>query len=311
MINNFIHNVLANNISVKSIIVTENGTTQSHFFCEDELTSIRSISKVISCFGVYFAIKHGVFDLHTHVLPFFKDIKINNEKNLDRLSKLTIEDLLTLRVGHTKGLLFSKDVTNLPQNTDLLEYVFNYEMPYDPGEYFVYNNAATYILSAIIQRETKTNLSDWVNEHLFKRLNITDFVWENSAQGICLGASGLWLKNVDLHKISSVLLNNGYYNSKEVIDSLWIKNMITPHVIVADLPEYVEKQKRCVNKYAYGYHIWLCGDGSAQYPKTYYFCDGTDGQFLIIVPEKKLSLTILSNQHDISKLYPLITDFVN
>lgn len=310
MINNFIENVLSKNLSVNSIIATKNGITQSHFFCADELTSIRSISKVLSCFGVYFAIKKGVFDLNTRVLPFLNNLKITNEKNLERLDNLTIEDLLTLRIGHTKGLLFSKDVALLPKNTNLLEYVFNYDMPHNPGEYFVYNNAATYVLSAIIQQETKTNLSDWVNEHIFKQLNIAEYKWENSAQGICLGASGLWLKNVDLHKVSEILLNKGCYNTKELIDSSWIKRMTTPHVYVADLPEYVEKQDRSVNKFAYGYHIWLCGDGSADYPKTHYFCDGTDGQFLIIVPKENLAVTILSKQHNMSPLYPLITDLV-
>ena len=185
MITDFIKSVAANNLAVNSIIVTANGNTHSHFFCEDRLTNVRSISKVLSCLGVYFAIKKGVFDLKSKVLPFFNNLKITNEKNLERLDKLTIEDLLTLRVGHNKGLLFSKDVALLPAKTNLLEYVFNYDMLHNPGEYFVYNNAATYILSAIIQQETKINLSDWVKEYIFKPLNINEFKWENSAQGIC------------------------------------------------------------------------------------------------------------------------------
>ena len=310
MINNFIENVLLEKLSVNSIIATKDGITQSHFFRSDEPADIRSISKVLSCLGVYFAIKKGVFDLNSKVLPFFSNLKITNEKNLERLNNLTIEDLLTLRIGHTKGLLFRKDVARLPQNTNLLEYVFNYDIPCNPGEYFIYNNAATYILSAIIQQETKTNLSDWVNEYIFKQLNINEFKWENSSQGICLGASGLWLKNTDLHKISEVLLNNGYYNSIELIEQSWIKSMTTPHVLVGDLPEYVEKQDRSLNKFAYGYHIWLCGNGSVNYPKTHYFCDGADGQFLIVVPKENLAVTILSKQHDMSQIYPLINDFV-
>ncbi len=183
-------------------------------------------------------------------------------------------------------------------------------MPYDPGEYFTYNNAAAYVLSALIQQETGSNLSDWLNENLFKHLNITEFKWEKSAQYICLGASGLWLKSAELHKISRLLLNNGYYNSTEVIDSSWIKSMTTPHVFVENLSEYADKQDRRINKFAYGYNIWLCGDGSLSHPKTHYFCDGADGQFLIVIPKKNTTVTILSKRCDTSLLYPLFADWI-
>ena len=127
MIKQFIEKVQQQELSVNSIIVTQDNKTESYFFHEDSLTSIRSISKVLSCLGVYHAIKSGIFDLDTKVLHFFPDIRIN--ENRQKLENLTIEDLLTLRMGHKKGLLFSKDVAQLPQGTDLLEYIFNFEIP--------------------------------------------------------------------------------------------------------------------------------------------------------------------------------------
>lgn len=302
----FVKEVADQGLAVNSILVTKSGETQGHFFCNDQLTSIRSISKVLSCLGVYHAIRCGMFDVNTKILPFFPEIKISSPTNRERLEKLTIEHLLTLRMGHEKGLLFSKDVAALPFGTNLMEYIFNYPMPFNPGEFFVYNNAATYILSAIIQKLTGNNFSKWVEETIFKPLDISEYKWENSAQGVCLGASGLWLKNRDLHKVALLLLNNGNYNGKEVISSEWISNMLTPHVYVAELPEYASKQDRCINKVAYGFHIWLCGDKTEKHPKTRYFCDGTDGQFLIVDPDLQLTITILSAQKNMSLLYPVI-----
>lgn len=213
MIKQFIEKVQQQELSVNSIIVTQDNKTESYFFHEDSLTSIRSISKVLSCLGVYHAIKSGIFDLDTKVLHFFPDIRIN--ENRQKLENLTIEDLLTLRMGHKKGLLFSKDVAQLPQGTDLLEYIFNFEIPNNPGEFFIYNNANTYILSSIVQRETRMNFSDWVKTKVFAPLNIEDYLWENSAQGICLGASGLWLKNKDLHKVEDLKENFKKINNVE------------------------------------------------------------------------------------------------
>lgn len=310
MIKTFVEKVAQQKLAVKSIIITQGNRLQSHFFQNDALTSLRSISKVISCLGVYKAINHGMFDLQTKVIQFFPEVVIDNISNLNALNNLTIEHLLTLRMGHEQGLLFSKDVAKLPADTDLLGYVFNYEMPYQPGEHFIYNNAATYVLAAIVQKLSHKNFSEWINETIFKPLNIDEYYWENSKQGICLGASGLWLRNSDLHKVAQLLLDAGQFNEKEIVEAQWINNMLTPHVYVAELPEYASKQSRSINKVAYGYHIWLCGDGTVRYPKTHYFCDGTDGQFLIVSPKKNMAITILSSQKDMSPLYPIIGDLI-
>jgi len=311
MINFFVEQVQKNGLNVNSIMITQDDKTSEFFFNSDTPCSLRSISKVISCLGVHLAMKSGMFDLDTLVMSFFKDIKITNEKNIEPLNHLKIRHLLNLTIGHEYALMFSKDLAKLPTETNLLEYVLNYDIRHLPGEYFVYNNAATYILSAIIQRQTGMNFSEWIKNKIFNPLNITKFKWENSPQGICLGASGLFLCNKDLHKIAKLLLRKGMTeNGNQLIEESWVEDISTPKVLTANLPEYINKQDRSLNKMAYGYHLWICGDGSATYPKTHYFVDGTDGQFLIMVPPKNMTITILSNQKDMNPLYPLFDEFV-
>ena len=85
--------------------------------------------------------------------------------------------------------------------------------------------------------------------------------------------------------------------------------MHSPQFFTANLPDYASKQNRCINKMAYGMGVWICGDGSKEYPKTHYFCDGTDGQFLIISPKDQMAITILSHQKDMNPLYEAISYF--
>lgn len=306
ILNYLISKVRECQLDVNSILITEDNKTVWHDFKLDVPVSIRSISKVISCLGIAKAIDFGVFDLETPVMQFFDHVKITNKSNLPALQRLKLKHLLTLTMGHDVGLMFSKDMRQLPEDTDWVSYVLNYDMPYMPGEHFVYNNADTYLISAIIQKQTKMNLSQWVQEYIFKELGISNYIWDNSAQGICLGASGLNMINQDLHKIAILMLKNGMTESgKQLVDASWIKAMTTPQVKTADLTEYKEKQSRSLNKMAYGYHIWICGDGSKEYPKDFYFCDGTDGQFLIVLPKKNIAITVLSMQKNMNPFYPI------
>ena len=311
MLNYFIHKVNELGLQVDSIIITENDRTMKHFFTNDTANNIRSISKTISCLGAYKAIEKGLYNLETPILQFFDQNKIENKNNIKYLEMMKIKHLLNLTIGQDEGLMFSKDIKKLPQDTDFVYYILNYPINHNPGTHFVYNNAATYLLCAITEKLTGMYFGDWVQSNLFNDLQIKDTSWESSSQGICLGASGLKLRNDDLHKIGILLLHEGVYNNSQLIDPSWIYLMHTPQFFTANLPDYIKKQGRCINKMSYGFGLWICGDGSKQYPKTHYFCDGTDGQLLIVDPSKKMVVTILSHQHDMNPLYEILRHYID
>lgn len=310
MLTYFIESVLNQKLAVDSIIITKNGKRFEHYFTAEKLNNIRSISKVVSCLGAYKAIKKGLYSLDTPILPFFDREKITNKKNITNLELMKIRHLLNLTIGQDKGLMFSKDVKMLPTNTDYLYYILNYDINHIPGTSFVYNNAATYILCAITQKITNEYFADWIQRELFNDMDVQLGPWEKSWQGVCLGASGLQLTNNDMHQIALLLLNDGKVNGKQVVDKAWIESMHTPQVFTATLSEYAGKQGRCINKMSYGYGLWICGDGSKDYPKTHYFCDGTDGQLLIVSPKDELAITILSHQKDMNPLYEILSYYL-
>jgi len=310
MLEKFIKFTIDNDLKVGSIIITMDGAKFEHSFESETRYNIRSISKVLSCLGVYKAIENNFFTLESDVMPFFNDIEVYNTGNIAYLSKLKVKHLLNLTIGHEAGLMFSKDIKNLPVETDFVSYILNYDIKHEPGTFFVYNNAATYLLCAIVQKITGQYFCDWVHDTVLRHLDIEKPKWEHSHQGICLGASGLYLNNEEMHRIGLLLLNNGCYNNTQIIDSSWIKTMHTPQFFTANLAEYAAKQNRCINKMAYGYHVWICGDGSSEYPKTHYFIDGTDGQFLIVSPKQNMVLTILSHQKNMNPFYEILNDYI-
>lgn len=306
MLTKFVDTVKAQNLSIDSIIVTKDGKRYEHYFTQNKENNIRSISKVVSCLGAYLAIEAGFYNLDSDILPFFDEAKITNKSNLPYLKNMKIHHLLNLTIGQNEGLMFSKDVKLLPPETDYLYYILNYDIKHEPGTHFVYNNAATYLLCAITQKVTGMYFGEWVRKALFDKMEIESGDWEKSWQGICLGASGLYLDNNNMHKIALLLLNDGIYNGQRFVSKEWITAMHTPHFFTANLPEYAKKQGRCINKMSYGYGLWICGDGSKDFPKTHYFCDGTDGQLLIVSPQDNMAITILSHQKDMNPIYDAI-----
>lgn len=311
MLTKFIDTVTSQKLDIDSIIVTKGNERFEHFFTNDNEGSIRSISKTVSCLGAGKAIEKKLYSLDTEILPFFDLSKITNTKNIAYLKKMKIRHLLNLTIGQDKGLMFSKDIKQLPADTDFLYYILNYDINHDPGTHFVYNNAATYLLCAITQKITGKYFRDWVQEEVFNEMGVTLGEWEKSWQGICLGASGLKLKNRDMHKIALLLLNKGIYEGKQLISKDWISMMSTSQFFTANLPDYVKKQGRCINKMSYGFGLWICGNGTFEHPKTHYFCDGTDGQFLIVAPDAQMAITILSHQKDMNPIYDAINYFFN
>ncbi len=311
MLTKFIDTVVTQELDIDSIIVTKENKRYEHFFKKDEEVNIRSISKTVSCLGAGKAIEKGLYSLDTDILSFFDLNKIKNTRNIPYLKNMKIRHLLNLTIGQDKGLMFSKDIKQLPDDTDFLYYILNYDINHNPGTHFVYNNAATYLLCAITQKITGRYFRDWVQDELFNEMGVMLGEWEKSWQGICLGASGLKLKNSDMHKIALLLLKDGIYEGKQVMNKEWISMMNTPQFFTADLPEYVKKQGRCINKMSYGFGLWICGNGTHEYPKTHYFCDGTDGQLLIVNPNAQMAITILSHQKDMNPIYEAIQYFFN
>jgi CubicO group peptidase (beta-lactamase class C family) len=286
-----------NLLNMDSIMISQGTDVFKHKFKnEDTLNDLRSISKPIIGLALGIAIENGLklngvpLTLDTKIFPFFKNrVKITNEKNIDKLEKVTLKHVLTHTIGYAEGLLFSKDIKEIDPFT-LLDYVFNYKITYEPGECFVYSNVGPYILSALIQEEIGLNLSEWVNQILFQKIGIKKFEWKNYGK-YCAGATGLKISHDDLHKIGQILLEKGVYEGKQLVSRQWVESMT---VVQIPTPTMYD-EKRVFPKYGYGFYIYICKNGN-------YYIDGTDGQYLIVLKDKGILITTFGHQSDMKPI---------
>lgn len=280
-------------LNMDVVEVWEKGEVFKYVFVEPEKRgAIRSISKPIVCLCYGIAIEQGIFPLGLQqpILPFLKNQMIVNESNLKYLEKLTIFNLLTLTLGHEEKMLDSKHVATIT-GKNYADVVLNAPIKHEPGTYFVYTNAATYIASVVFQNVTGIKLIEFAEKYLFKPLGINNVSWAESPQGYNMGCTGIEIFADDLIKIGRLLLNGGEFDNKRIVSENWIKNMMSSQILTPSMYD----EKRVLPKYSYGLNLWVCKDGIV-------YCDGTDGQYLIVVPQKEMVIVTLGHQSNMKPI---------
>lgn len=296
----FISKIREKKLNVDEVLVYDNGKIlRENLSGYEGLHPIYSVSKFITGLCVMKAIELKLLNTEMPVMDFFKDIEIYNKENLTYLKDLKIKHLLTLTIGQEKQITYSSWLKEKTRNESHLSYILNYPIKHKAGSFFFYSNANNYLLAAILQKITNKTLLQFAQEYIFLPLGISDSYWEKCDNGICLGGTGVFITINDLLKIALMLMNDGKYENKQIIDETIIKNMkaeklsrdeVNYHYISPVFP-----------KWAYGYNIWLTNDGN-------YFADSKLGQFMIILPKKKRIILTLSSEKQMREIVNCMED---
>ena len=281
-------------LNIDSIFIEQDGKLDKVFYKDEQLHELRSCSKVLVAMAIGIAIEdkmlvNGIsLSLDTKIFPSIKNlVKIKN--NLLKIQKWTIKNLLTHTTGYESQMMSERYIEDVDKN-ELLDYALNYDIPFDVGTRFAYNNVEPFILSVFFQETFGINLKDYINEKIFKKLNIKEFEWDNYEK-YCPAATGLYLKHSDFHKIGQLLLNNGRYDGKQIIPENWIVEMTSMQL---ETPS-IYKSERVFPKIGIGYYTFISRDG-------YLFRDGSNGQYIILNKDKKLLLTIMSSEKNMKNV---------
>ena len=96
---------------------------------------------------------------------------------------MEVRHLLSMSCGHDRDRL---DLVR-SSDEDWVGQFLSYPVVHAPGKVFVYNNLASYMLSAIVQRVSGQKVCDYLTPRLFRPLGIGGIKWQESPQGINCG----------------------------------------------------------------------------------------------------------------------------
>jgi Beta-lactamase class C and other penicillin binding proteins len=238
-----------------------------------------SASKSFTSMGIGLAIAENRLKLTDRVVTFFPNSLPDTLSTY--MKEMTVQDLLKMSTGMNTDPLFTARGSSDWPKTFMSSPVEN-----KPGTVFKYNNMATFMLSAIVQKASGEKLVDYLKRRLFDPLGIKNFTWDEAPGGYTFGAIGLRLQSEDMAKFGQMLLQKGKWNGKQIVPQSWVKEA-TSFQIISNAPE--NKTPKDLNDWeqGYGYQFWRSRNNS-------YRADGLGGQFIIVLPDKDAVVVLTS-----------------
>ena len=203
------------------------------------------------------------------------------------MEHITIRDLLLMRSDiyyeETGFLWFGRHDAFTYWMPNLRQVALNHRRLTDRYEgRFNYNNYHPLLLGIILERSTGMSVSEYFEQSFWHPIGANyDASWslDSNRSGFEKMESGFNFRPIDLARIGSMLLNDGYWNGQQMISPEWIQ-MST----VVDFPinqnDYIGSFLEGANiGYGYMWYSWPSVSGGMDF-----FAWGRFGQFLYISP---------------------------
>ena len=258
----------------------------------DLVHTMYSMSKSFTSTAVGFAVAEGKLSVEDKVVSFFPDdLPATVSENL---AAMRVKDLLTMSTGH------EKEPTQACVKEDNWARTFLAQtIAHRPGTQFMYNSAATYMCSAIVQRLTHQTVLEYLTPRLFAPLGISGMRWETCPHGINTGGWGLSVQSEGLAKFGQFLLQKGQWNGKQLLPAAWVEEATT--FKIQQPGEDKKDRPKAQNDWlqGYGYQFWRCQG-------TGFRGDGAFGQFTIVLPEQDAVIVMTSENKNMQGQLDLV-----
>ena len=244
-----------------------------------------SLSKSFTSTAVGLAIAEGKLSLDDQVLKFFPGDAPANLS--DNLKAMRVRDLLMMSTGH------QDEPPTAPDEVSPKSFLAQ-PVPHLPGTHFKYNTAATFMLSAIVQKVTGQTVLDYLGPRLFEPLGIGHPVWDTNFQGISLGGYGLRLRTEDIAKFGQLYLQHGNWHGKQLLPADWVALATSRQTSNGSNPDSDWNQ-------GYGFQFWRCRHNAFR-------GDGAFGQYCVVIPDQDAVVAINSGVKDMQAVLNVIWD---
>jgi CubicO group peptidase (beta-lactamase class C family) len=272
--------------------------------------TLYSLSKSFTSSAIGLAVAEGLLTVDDRVLEFFPDDAPGNPS--ENLKAMRVRHLLSMNTGHKEdttervfqsyhkpspfGLEAHPTANRSWDKDDNWPRVFlSLPVEYPPGTWFVYNTAATYMLSAIITKLTGESMLNYLRPRLFDPLGIENPTWETGPRGVNLGGTGLHIKTEDIARLGQMYLQKGVWDGRRILTEKWIAEATkatSDNSNTQTNPDWTA---------GYGYQFWCCRHSC-------YRADGAFGQYCIIMPEQDAVLAITGSVRDMQVVLDKVWD---
>jgi CubicO group peptidase (beta-lactamase class C family) len=263
----------------------------------DMVFRIGSITKQFTSTAILKLVQEGKLSLQDDIARYLPDFKTS--------SAITIEQLL----NHTSGI---KSYTSVPERMttdakqqkitvhEMIRYIQSYPSDFAPGEQWLYNNSAYFLLGAVIEKVTGKTYNDYLSKTFFKPLGMKS-TYPDDSTPISKQAVGYTKTSGATFKVADYVHPSIPYSAGSIfstVDDLykWNSAVFSYKLVKQDLLEKAwtptKTSKGGVESYGYGWQLGKVGNN-----KAIGHGGGIDGfvSFELYMPAQKIFVCILAN----------------
>lgn len=250
-----------------------------------KISNLYSLTKNIVSLCIGILIDQGKLNIKDDISKFF----IDEYENAVSYSGTTVEDVLMQVTGIERGFLDidAEDPKTFPSD-DYLKIIFDRGLCYKDKKHFVYSDSNYYLLGRLVGKISGVSLDKFIEENIFKPLEIKNYDFQYCPMGYQMGATGVFLNSIDVCKIASIFMYEGKYKDKVIVSKKYIDEAKKVKVIVDE-------------NTGYGYSIWINRNSNLRHGS------GMWGQMFVIRDDKIYCFLSLDKE---GKTAPLITELL-
>jgi len=209
-------------------------------------------------------------------------------------SKLTIRHLVTMSSAINWDENYVNPLAYPAQayyGSDLQKLSFGYDVMGEPGKAFEYRSGNSQLLGFILEKATGKTVSEYFSEKVWKQIGAKNSAFwsldtESGKEKVfcCFNSNAK-----DFARIGKLFLDSGRWNGKQIVSEGYVLNSI----VAADLLKDGGKNN------IYGYSWWLLPEYKGE--KNIFYARGILGQYIIVIPEKKMVIVRLGKKREKGK----------
>lgn len=258
----------------------------------DEIVLVHSGNKIVLAFLAGIAIEEGYFqDEYTTIKSVCPDSYLDDGQVNTQILQTDIDTLLKMESGIRFANMRSSLKVVMRRIKSDSNVIYNViRLPIDKSNKgkFVYSTESYQTVSAMIMETTEMTDYEYAIIKLFQPLGISPIAFTPDYERMGNVGRDLFLRPVDFAKIGMLLLNGGVYEDQQVVPAEWVKKCMTAQTRGKG-EEYPDQ-----GEIDFGYGLWLDEYKDIKVVFAY----GKNGQYLIVLPELGLLLTVTSDEKE-------------
>ncbi|KAF0174168.1 MAG: beta-lactamase [Limisphaerales bacterium] len=252
-----------------------------------------SMSKSFTSTAVGLAVAEGRLTVEDRVVKFFP--KELPDKVSDHLAAMRVRDLLSMATGNEK-----EPTQAVVKSENWVRTFLAQPIAHAPGSVFMYNSAATYMCSAIVQQVTGQRMLDYLRPRLFDPLGLIWVTWEQCPLGRDTGGWGLSVPTEALAKFGQLYLQKGKWNGRQLLSEKWVAEATSFKIQQPPRGNAKSRPKEQDDwQQGYGYQFWRCRHNAFR-------GDGAFGQFTIVLPEQDAVIAMTAETSNMQGVLDLV-----